>query len=309
MVNRSPVPLHPVSEWEERFPWMMAGITHAGLAGDPFDLRLFGDAPPTRGRERWQALLEATGFQAIAHARQVHGTTVAVHGARPPGVHIAGSPADGHATSEAGVLLAVTVADCVPIYIVEPWRRVVALLHAGWRGISDGIMASGVQTLVERYRRAARTSPCASRPSHLRALLRGWSRGLRGPWPPRPVPSRPGGRTCGPRIAGSSPWGPGQPRDRLGAVHTLRERRPLFAPGGELGTAGRAPGHLLVKTAIGLCERCSFIRRVRNRRGSTFVLCRRSEEDPRYARYPRLPMLRCLGFEPAACHYEGEAER
>ena len=158
MANRFPVPLHPVSEWEEKFPWMMAGITHAGLAGGPFDLRLFGDAPPARGRERWQALLEATGFQAIAHARQVHGTTVAVHGALPPGVHISGAPADGHATSEAGVLLAVTVADCVPIYIVEPWRRVVALLHAGWRGISDGIMASGVQMLAERY---------GAKPAHL----------------------------------------------------------------------------------------------------------------------------------------------
>ncbi len=162
MVTRSPVPLHPVPEWEEKFPWVMVGITHAGLAGDPFDLRLFGDAPPARGRERWQALLDETGFRAIAHARQVHGTTVAVHGALPPGVHIDAGAADGHATAEADVLLAVTVADCVPIYMVDPGRRVVALLHAGWRGISDGIMASGVRTLIERY---------GAKPAHLHVHL------------------------------------------------------------------------------------------------------------------------------------------
>jgi hypothetical protein len=37
---------------------------------------------------------------------------------------------------------------------------------------------------------------------------------------------------------------------------------------------------------------------VETRRGSTFVLCRRSEGDPRFARYPALPMLACAGFEP-----------
>jgi hypothetical protein len=37
---------------------------------------------------------------------------------------------------------------------------------------------------------------------------------------------------------------------------------------------------------------------VRTTRGSVFSLCRRSREDPAYPRYPRLPVLRCPGFEP-----------
>ena len=81
-----------------------------------------------------------------------------VHGALPEGVHVDSGPADGHATSAAGVLLAVTVADCVPIYVVDPERRVVALLHAGWRVIASGIMASGVETLARRF---------DTRPAHL----------------------------------------------------------------------------------------------------------------------------------------------
>ncbi len=151
MLTNRPVPFRPVAQWVERFPWVMAGITHAGSEDDPFDLRLFGDAPPPAAPERWWALLKATGFRALAHARQVHETTVAVHGTLPDGVHIDSGPADGHATSAADVLLAVTVADCVPVYVVDPEHRVVALLHAGWRGIASGIMASGVETLATRF--------------------------------------------------------------------------------------------------------------------------------------------------------------
>jgi len=48
---------------------------------------------------------------------------------------------------------------------------------------------------------------------------------------------------------------------------------------------------------VGLCERCVHQQLVRNTRGSTFSLCRRSREDPAYSRYPRLPVLECAGFE------------
>ncbi|HEX9886596.1 MAG TPA: hypothetical protein VGA70_08915 [Longimicrobiales bacterium] len=47
----------------------------------------------------------------------------------------------------------------------------------------------------------------------------------------------------------------------------------------------------------GLCPGCRHVRRITNRRGSTFLLCRRSETDPDYPRYPPLPVLRCRGFE------------
>lgn len=49
---------------------------------------------------------------------------------------------------------------------------------------------------------------------------------------------------------------------------------------------------------VGLCDVCARARRVRNRTGSTFFLCGRSEEDARFDRYPRLPVLACEGFDP-----------
>ena len=48
----------------------------------------------------------------------------------------------------------------------------------------------------------------------------------------------------------------------------------------------------------GLCDSCAHQQVVRNTRGSSFSLCRRSREDPDYPRYPRVPVLECRGYEP-----------
>ena len=47
----------------------------------------------------------------------------------------------------------------------------------------------------------------------------------------------------------------------------------------------------------GLCETCRHQRVVRNTRGSAFSLCERSSTDPRFPKYPRLPVTRCAGYE------------
>jgi len=59
----------------------------------------------------------------------------------------------------------------------------------------------------------------------------------------------------------------------------------------------------------GLCDSCRHQRLVPNTRGSVFSLCERSREDPAYPRYPRLPVLRCEGFEarPGASEEAGGA--
>ncbi len=144
------VPFLSITAWAERFPWLLAGITLPGEQEEPFDLALFGERASEATSARWSALLRATGFPAAAHARQVHETRVAVHDRLPPGLHVEPDSADGHVTSTPGVLLAVTVADCVPVYLVDPERRAVALLHAGWRGTAAGILARGVDVLCER---------------------------------------------------------------------------------------------------------------------------------------------------------------
>jgi hypothetical protein len=49
----------------------------------------------------------------------------------------------------------------------------------------------------------------------------------------------------------------------------------------------------------GLCDSCAHQQIVRNTRGSSFSLCRRSREDPAYPRYPRIPVIECPGYEPS----------
>jgi hypothetical protein len=48
----------------------------------------------------------------------------------------------------------------------------------------------------------------------------------------------------------------------------------------------------------GLCDGCRHARRIENDRGSVFILCELSRTDSRFARYPRLPVVACTGFEP-----------
>ena len=51
----------------------------------------------------------------------------------------------------------------------------------------------------------------------------------------------------------------------------------------------------------GLCATCRHARAIRSAKGSEFWLCQRSLTEPgRFAKYPRLPMLRCAGAEPLA---------
>lgn len=122
---------------------------------------LFGATPVGEVLARWHALGGALGFPRVAHARQVHGAAVLVHDGGGPGILVSDG-FDGHAAVASGVLLTVSVADCVPIYVADEVRRVVALLHAGWRGVAAGILEAGAAALA----RAA-----GSRPADLRLHL------------------------------------------------------------------------------------------------------------------------------------------
>jgi len=49
---------------------------------------------------------------------------------------------------------------------------------------------------------------------------------------------------------------------------------------------------------IGLCADCRHAETVASARGSRFYLCRLSFTDPRFAKYPHLPVLACDGYAP-----------
>ena len=47
----------------------------------------------------------------------------------------------------------------------------------------------------------------------------------------------------------------------------------------------------------GLCATCVHLKLLRSQRESVFFFCLRSESDPRFTRYPPVPVLRCDGHE------------
>jgi len=144
-----PVPRFELTAWRERYR-VVAGITGRGNGPAPFDLGLAGlIAPVGEVMARWRALRSALGdFSGVVLAHQVHGTGVLWHqSARGLAIQ---SDADGHMTDTPGVLLAVTVADCIPVYLIDPVRRTVALLHAGWRGVALGMISTAVAELTAR---------------------------------------------------------------------------------------------------------------------------------------------------------------
>ena len=132
--------VHP--EWRARFPDLVQGIT--GRDADEAGLSLFGEEGVGATLGRWRALRTATGMPTAVHAHQVHGARVLVHTSVLPAGLVICDDADGHLTAQRGLLLAVSIADCVPISIVHPKAAAVAALHAGWRGVAGGILGHGV---------------------------------------------------------------------------------------------------------------------------------------------------------------------
>ncbi len=137
-----PLLTHP--GWAEEFPWLVQGLSRRGSEAEPFDLAFFG---PEGGGEavwqRWRRLMESLETPAAVHGRQVHGRRVAFHRELPPGLLLLPG-ADGHVTAAPGLLLTISVADCVPVFLVAPGVPAVGLLHAGWRGVADGILREGI---------------------------------------------------------------------------------------------------------------------------------------------------------------------
>ena len=76
----------------------------------------------------------------VTFVQQVHGATILPREAVTPTSEADGLISDGEA-------VAILVADCLPVAILNPARRQLAALHAGWRGFAAGILEAGIDVL------------------------------------------------------------------------------------------------------------------------------------------------------------------
>lgn len=94
----------------------------------------------------------------VVRAHLLHGNRVAVVRGRTGGR----PKADALVTNQPGTFLAVTVADCFPVFLYDRALSSVGIAHAGWRGATKGVISKTVRAFADAY---------AIRPLELRAVI------------------------------------------------------------------------------------------------------------------------------------------
>jgi polyphenol oxidase len=164
-----------VTETPQLLPWagaaahgVQVAVTtrHGGVSVPPYDtLNLglhVGDDPDRVGINRARAALAfGVDLGSMVYARQVHGTAAVAVGPDEAGRgtrHEDDAIADTDilVTRSPGVTLAILVADCVPVALVDGEAGILAAVHAGWRGTAGGAVACALETMAELGARAER---------------------------------------------------------------------------------------------------------------------------------------------------------
>ncbi len=134
-----------------------AGVRHGfstrlgGVSGGPHaTLDVGPESDPDCGENllRFAALIGLAERQRIVRVNQVHG-------ARVVDIADAGADADALVSEDPRVAVGVRTADCAPILVATDNGRMVAAIHAGWRGACAGIARAAVEVMEARGARRA----------------------------------------------------------------------------------------------------------------------------------------------------------
>ena len=152
----TPVTLHGFDSLEAYRALLLAGCTGrgGGVSEAPYaSLNLglhVGDDPRAVGENRHRvAQVLGVEFSAFAVGRQVHGGEVRVVTAADRGggaltADDAFPDTDALVTRERGIVLAVLLADCVPVILFDPLTPAIGVVHAGWKGTVAHIVRNAV---------------------------------------------------------------------------------------------------------------------------------------------------------------------
>jgi len=141
-----------VSRLLEGIPDFVFGMSgkQGGVGTSPFGMNIsynVGDSEERvrANRKQFFGSLGVTEGQ-LAIPGQVHGTEVMI--VDRPGAYEA---CDALLTAERGLCLCVTVADCVPVILVDTNKHLVCSVHAGWRGTAGGIVGKAVGVMTQAF--------------------------------------------------------------------------------------------------------------------------------------------------------------
>jgi len=100
-----------------------------------------------QNRRRFQSALGASDLELIS-LNQIHSDIIHLFDAAPTEP----CQGDASATNRPGLLLGVQTADCVPILLVDPKKRAIAAVHAGWRGTLQRIVAKAIGKMQMQFK-------------------------------------------------------------------------------------------------------------------------------------------------------------
>lgn len=152
-----------VAQWS-RFPWLRAGFSaRAGGVSAIYgwkeqNLGWTAEDDPravAKNRRRFVSRVSKDRPMQLITLQQHHGDVILDMDAAPAPLMSAEGKAtlqgDGMMTANAGRLLGIITADCVPVLVVDTKHRAVAAFHAGWRGTVARIVEQGIGRMRERY--------------------------------------------------------------------------------------------------------------------------------------------------------------
>jgi YfiH family protein len=134
------------------------GVSEGCFAGLNFSCRE-GDRPEDVA-SNWRLLTDAfhLDLSQIILMRQMHGDRIVTIDSNEPGIITASPllPTEAHAcdalvTNRTEIAIGVKTADCVPLFLVDRVKRVIGVVHAGWRGTALNIAGQAVDVFVERF--------------------------------------------------------------------------------------------------------------------------------------------------------------
>ncbi|MFM8533445.1 MAG: peptidoglycan editing factor PgeF [Acidimicrobiia bacterium] len=136
-----------------REPW---GDALRCIALDPHAQHLFTSRQLSLpDPDSWARALASLGapVHTLMRVKQVHGNAVRVlmKGRVPADAHDQRPDGDAVVSNEPGLVLAVLVADCVPLLVCDPVGGAAAAIHAGWRGTCARIAHTAIESMVRHF--------------------------------------------------------------------------------------------------------------------------------------------------------------
>lgn len=132
-----------------RYEWLVHGVftRHGGVSLPPYDTLntslATGDAPEAV-RTNLRIIQDVLGTDRLMYMKQVHGKDILVLG-HDGGYPMTGAPcADAMITDRSSLALMVKQADCQGVILLDPEKRVISVVHCGWRGNTCDILGAVV---------------------------------------------------------------------------------------------------------------------------------------------------------------------